>query len=113
MYAQCFTIVVRLIWHDSHLSSFHALDRLKRTTDAVPGGRDDACSPDHRRDRNQHPEKLFPCKADRAILLRISVIEDARKSYIPLGIDVGIDFLQNAASLFRASGLFASASSWW
>ena len=51
--------------------------------------------------------------ADRAILLRISVIEDARKSYIPLGIDVGIDFLQNAASLFRASGLFASASSWW
>ena len=29
--------------------------------------------------------------AGRGILLRISVVEDARKSYIPLGIDVGID----------------------
>ena len=76
-------------WPSSVDVSAASSARIQRFED-ISGGRDDACSPDHRRDGNRRPEKLFPCKADRVILLRISVVEDARKSYIPSGIDVGI-----------------------
>ena len=42
---------------------FRGFFRENERLDDITGCRYNARSPDHRRDRNQRPEKLFPCKA--------------------------------------------------